>query len=200
MAAEAQRQRSLSTSGDSLYLVLGINKNASPEDIKKSYRKLALKFHPDKNPDNPEAADKFKEINNAHAILNDCTKRNIYDKYGSLGLYVAEQFGEENVNTYFVLSSWWAKGLFIFCGLATGCYFCCCLCCCCNCCCGKCKPRPPMDQEPEFYVSPEDLEAQMQSDERDIGGDPIMVQPSGTESTRLTSDSHSSYRTDTGYN
>lgn len=73
------------------------------------FRKLALKFHPDKNPDNPEAADKFKEINNAHAILNDPTKRNIYDKYGSLGLYVAEQFGEENVNTYFVLSSWWAK-------------------------------------------------------------------------------------------
>lgn len=73
------------------------------------YRKLALKYHPDKNPDNPEAADKFKEINNAHAILTDATKRNIYDKYGSLGLYVAEQFGEENVNTYFVLSSWWAK-------------------------------------------------------------------------------------------
>jgi len=72
-------------------------------------RKLALKFHPDKNPDNPEAADKFKEINSAHAILVDGTKRNIYDKYGSLGLYVAEQFGEENVNTYFVLSSWWAK-------------------------------------------------------------------------------------------
>lgn len=72
-------------------------------------RKLALKYHPDKNPDNPEAADKFKEINNAHTILTDATKRNIYDKYGSLGLYVAEQFGEENVNTYFVLSSWWAK-------------------------------------------------------------------------------------------
>uniref|UniRef100_A0A673WZD5 DnaJ homolog subfamily C member 5 n=1 Tax=Salmo trutta TaxID=8032 RepID=A0A673WZD5_SALTR len=142
MAAEAQRQRSLSTSGDSLYLVLGINKNASPEDIKKSYRKLALNTDP----------------------------------WGSTW---AEQFGEENVNTYF----WWIYGgLFIFCGLATGCYFCCCLCCCCNCCCGK-------------Y-----LEAQMQSDERDIGGDPIMVQPSGTESTRLTSDSHSSYRTDTGYN
>lgn len=72
-------------------------------------RKLALKFHPDKNPDNPEAAEKFKEINNAHSILADATKKNIYDKYGSLGLYVAEQFGEENVNTYFVLSSWWAK-------------------------------------------------------------------------------------------
>uniref|UniRef100_A0A3B4HCK6 DnaJ homolog subfamily C member 5 n=1 Tax=Pundamilia nyererei TaxID=303518 RepID=A0A3B4HCK6_9CICH len=104
-----QRQRSLSTSGESLYAVLGVDKNATTEDIKKCYRKLALKFHPDKNPDNPEAADKFKEINNAHSILVDATKKNIYDKYGSLGLYVAEQFGEENVNTYFVLSSWWAK-------------------------------------------------------------------------------------------
>uniref|UniRef100_A0A4W6EGS7 DnaJ homolog subfamily C member 5 n=1 Tax=Lates calcarifer TaxID=8187 RepID=A0A4W6EGS7_LATCA len=107
--AEQQRQRSLSTAGESLYHVLGVEKMATTDDIKRSYRKLALKFHPDKNPDNPEAADKFKEINNAHAILNDPTKRNIYDKYGSLGLYVAEQFGEENVNTYFVLSSWWAK-------------------------------------------------------------------------------------------
>lgn len=61
------------------------------------------------------------------------------------------------------------QALFVFCCLATGCYFCCCLCCCCNCCCGKCKPRPPMDQEPEFYVSPEDLEAQMNADERGEG-------------------------------
>lgn len=72
-------------------------------------RKLALKHHPDKNPDDPAAADKFKEINNAHTILTDMSKRIIYDKYGSLGLYVAEQFGDENVNTYFMLSSWWAK-------------------------------------------------------------------------------------------
>ncbi|TKS76823.1 DnaJ -like protein subfamily C member 5 [Collichthys lucidus] len=229
--AEQQRQRSLSTAGESLYHVLGVEKVATSDDIKRSYRKLALKFHPDKNPDNPEAADKFKEINNAHAILNDPTKRNIYDKYGSLGLYVAEQFGEENVNTYFVLSSWWAKALFVFCGLATGCYFCCCLCCCCNCCCGKCKPRPREGQDQEFYVSPEDLEAQLQSDERgktgspvrmyrrhfphveftgctenvsvcqvEAGGDPIMLQPSATETTQLTADGHHSYHTDTGFN
>ncbi|XP_069382422.1 dnaJ (Hsp40) homolog, subfamily C, member 5aa isoform X1 [Paralichthys olivaceus] len=226
--AEHQRQRSLSTAGESLYLVLGVDKIATSDDIKRSYRKLALKFHPDKNPDNPEAADKFKEINNAHAILNDPTKRNIYDKYGSLGLYVAEQFGEENVNTYFVLSSWWAKALFVFCGLATGCYFCCCLCCCCNCCCGKCKPRPREGQDQDFYVSPEDLEAQLQSDERgdaepslvfefvdgvdanthhvvslcqtEAGGDPIVLQPSATETTQLTSDGHHSYHTDTGFN
>ncbi|XP_077571959.1 dnaJ (Hsp40) homolog, subfamily C, member 5aa [Stigmatopora nigra] len=200
--AEHQRQRSLSTAGESLYLVLGVEKLATNDDIKRSYRKLALKFHPDKNPENPEAADKFKEINNAHAILNDPTKRNIYDKYGSLGLYVAEQFGEENVNTYFVLSSWWAKALFVVCGLATGCYFCCCLCCCCNCCCGKCKPRPRQGHEQDFYVSPEDLEAQLRSDEREAGVDPIVLQPSAgaTETTQLTSDGHYSYRTDTAFN
>ncbi len=73
------------------------------------FRKLALKYHPDKNPENPDATDKFKELNNANAVLSDITKRNIYDKYGSLGLYVSQQFGEENVNTYFMLSSWWAK-------------------------------------------------------------------------------------------
>ncbi|OXB78500.1 UNVERIFIED_CONTAM: hypothetical protein H355_007530 [Colinus virginianus] len=231
-----QRQRSLSTSGESLYHVLGLDKNATSDDIKKSYRKLALKYHPDKNPDNPEAAEKFKEINNAHAILTDATKRNIYDKYGSLGLYVAEQFGEENVNTYFVLSSWWAKvkwstkrngsglafkmlrvgkpclflflelafcplqALFVFCGLITGCYCCCCLCCCCNCCCGKCKPKPPEGEEQEYYVSPEDLEAQLQSDEREASDAPIVIQPaSATETTQLTADSHPSYHTD-GFN
>ncbi|KAI5947504.1 DnaJsubfamily C member 5 [Manis javanica] len=164
-----------------------------------SYRKLALKYHPDKNPDNPEAADKFKEINNAHAILTDATKRNIYDKYGSLGLYVAEQFGEENVNTYFVLSSWWAKALFVVCGLLTCCYCCCCLCCCFNCCCGRCKPRAPEGEEAAFYVSPEDLEAQLQSDEREAADTPIVVQPaSATETTQLTADAHPSYHTDGG--
>ncbi|GIY78599.1 dnaJ homolog subfamily C member 5 [Caerostris darwini] len=142
MAASA---RKLSTSGDSLYIVLGLPKTATPDDIKKTYRKLALKFHPDKNPNDPGAAEKFKDINRAHSILSDLTKRNIYDNYGSLGLYIAEQFGEENVNTYFVLTSGWCKALFVFCGIITGCYLCCCFCCCCNFCCGKCKPRAPED-------------------------------------------------------
>lgn len=51
----------------------------------------------------------FKEINKAHTILTDLTKRNIYDNYGSFGLYVSEQFGEENVNTYFLMTSGWCK-------------------------------------------------------------------------------------------
>uniref|UniRef100_A0A3Q3IAU4 J domain-containing protein n=1 Tax=Monopterus albus TaxID=43700 RepID=A0A3Q3IAU4_MONAL len=65
-------------------------------------RKLRLKYHPDKNPDNPEAAEKFKEINNAISILLDETKRKIYDEYGSMGLYVSGQFEEESVE-------WWYK-------------------------------------------------------------------------------------------
>ncbi|XP_014212798.1 dnaJ homolog subfamily C member 5-like isoform X2 [Copidosoma floridanum] len=138
-------RRKLSTSGDSLYAILEIPKTATPEDIKKTYRKLALKYHPDKNPNNPEAAEKFKEINRARIILTDLTKRNIYDNYGSLGLYVAEQFGEENVNAYFVITSKWTKMFFLFCGVITGCYCCCCFCCCCNFCCGKCKPQHPED-------------------------------------------------------
>lgn len=135
----------MSTAGDSLYQILEIPKTATPEEIKRTYRKLALKYHPDKNPNNPEAAEKFKEINRAHAILTDLTKRNIYDNYGSLGLYVAEQFGEENVNAYFVVTSGWCKALFIFCSLITACYCCCCCCFCCNFCCGKFKPTPPED-------------------------------------------------------
>ncbi|XP_053598204.1 dnaJ homolog subfamily C member 5 isoform X2 [Microplitis demolitor] len=138
-------RRKMSTSGDSLYQILELPKTATPEEIKKTYRKLALKYHPDKNPNNPEAAEKFKEINKAHTILTDLTKRNIYDNYGSFGLYVSEQFGEENVNTYFLMTSGWCKVIFGVCAILTGCYCCCCFCCCCNFCCGKCKPVPPAD-------------------------------------------------------
>ncbi|XP_031437631.1 dnaJ (Hsp40) homolog, subfamily C, member 5 gamma a isoform X2 [Clupea harengus] len=172
MAEPNRPQRKLSTSGDSLYKVLGLEKGASADDIKRAYRKLALKYHPDKNPENPEASEKFKEINNANSILNDDTKRKIYDEYGSMGLYVSEQFGEESVKYYFLMSKWWFKALFLCCTLSS----CCCCCCCCCFCCGKCKP--PEDDENYQYVNPEDLEAQIKAEEQGGGGETvIIVQP-----------------------
>ncbi|EFX72368.1 hypothetical protein DAPPUDRAFT_110882 [Daphnia pulex] len=134
---------------DSLYICMDLTKQATSDDIKKAYRRLALRYHPDKNP-SPEVAEKFKEVNHANSILSDSTKRNIYENYGSLGLYIAEQFGEENVNTYFIVTSGWCKALFIGCGIITGCYFCCCCCCCFNFCSGKCKPKAP-DETGDYH-------------------------------------------------
>lgn len=65
------------------YETLGIKKNATQEEIKKSYRNLAKKYHPDTNPDNKQAEDKFKEINEAYEILGDSNKRKEYDNIGS---------------------------------------------------------------------------------------------------------------------
>jgi curved DNA-binding protein len=64
------------------YKILGIDKNASTEDIRKAYRKLARKYHPDVNPDNKEAHKKFQEINEANEVLSDPEKRKKYDQYG----------------------------------------------------------------------------------------------------------------------
>lgn len=64
------------------YKVLGIQKNASAADIKKAYRKLARKYHPDLNPDDPETEKKFKQINEANEVLSDPVKRKKYDQYG----------------------------------------------------------------------------------------------------------------------
>ena len=68
------------------YEILGVPKNASDEDIKKSYRKLAMKFHPDRNPDDKSAEGKFKEAKEAYEMLSDADKRAAYDRFGHAGV------------------------------------------------------------------------------------------------------------------
>jgi molecular chaperone DnaJ len=69
-----------------LYEVLGVNREASEDEIKKSYRRLAMKHHPDRNPDNPKAEELFKEAKEAYEILSDANKRAAYDQYGHAGV------------------------------------------------------------------------------------------------------------------
>ncbi|MBI3141134.1 MAG: molecular chaperone DnaJ [Rhodocyclales bacterium] len=68
------------------YEILGLNRDASEEEIKKAYRKLAMKHHPDRNPDNPKAEEHFKEAKEAYEILSDAQKRAAYDQYGHAGV------------------------------------------------------------------------------------------------------------------
>ncbi len=68
------------------YEILGVSRNASQEEIKKAYRALAFKYHPDRNPNDPEAEKKFKEAAEAYEVLSDPQKRSLYDRYGHSGL------------------------------------------------------------------------------------------------------------------
>ena len=68
------------------YELLEVSRNASDAEIKKAYRKLAMKYHPDRNPDDSSAEEKFKEIQNAYAILSDKQKRAAYDQFGHAGV------------------------------------------------------------------------------------------------------------------
>ncbi|XP_057599187.1 dnaJ homolog subfamily C member 5G [Hippopotamus amphibius kiboko] len=173
MAHVDEAARRLSKTGSTLYAVLELKKGASPEDVKKAYRRLALKYHPDKNPGDPQAAEIFKEINTAHSILSDPKKRKIYDRHGSLGIYIYDHFGEEGVTYYFTLNSCWFKMLVLLCALLT----CCCCCCCCCFCCGTLKP-PPEEAAKKKY------EPNVQSQPPRSGADPVRV-PSAAQSTGL---------------
>ncbi len=67
------------------YSVLGVSRNATPEEIKKAYRKLAMQYHPDKNPGNKAAEDKFKEVSEAYEVLHNPKNREVYDNFGHAG-------------------------------------------------------------------------------------------------------------------
>ena len=75
------------------YDILGVDKNASQGDIKKAYRKQALKYHPDKNPDDKQAEEKFKDAAEAYEVLSHEEKRSRYDQFGHAGMKGGGGFG-----------------------------------------------------------------------------------------------------------
>ncbi|MBQ9587294.1 MAG: molecular chaperone DnaJ [Bacteroidales bacterium] len=87
------------------YEVLGVDKNVSPEDLKKAYRKLALKYHPDRNPGDKEAEEKFKEAAEAYDVLSNPDKKARYDQFGHAGLDGAGGFGGQGMSMDDIFSS-----------------------------------------------------------------------------------------------
>ena len=81
--------------GKDYYKILGVNKNASKEEIKKAYRKLAMKYHPDQNKGDKASEERFKEVNEAYAVLSDEEKRKQYDMFGAEGFQ--QRFSQEDI-------------------------------------------------------------------------------------------------------
>ena len=81
------------------YEVLGVSKTASDAEIKKAYRKLAKKYHPDSNPNDAVAAERFKEINEAYDVLSDPEKKKLYDQFGAAAFEAGSEGGSRRI--------WW---------------------------------------------------------------------------------------------
>lgn len=77
------------------YAILGVQRDASQDDLKKAYRKLAMKLHPDRNKDDPASEERFKEVNEAYAVLGDVEKRKKYDQFGADGF--GQRFSQEDI-------------------------------------------------------------------------------------------------------
>jgi curved DNA-binding protein len=84
------------------YKILGVDKSAGSDDIKKAYRKLAMKYHPDRNKDNKSAEEKFKEVSEAYAVLSDPEKKKQYDMFGAEGFQ--QKFSQEDIFSNFDFS------------------------------------------------------------------------------------------------
>src|SRR5512143_2027676 len=84
------------------YELLGVKKNATEEEIKKAFRRLAMKHHPDRNPGNKQAEERFKEINEAYAVLSDKQKRQQYDQFGPSGF--SQRYSQEDIFRGFDIS------------------------------------------------------------------------------------------------
>ena len=83
------------------YEILGVDRGAAPEEIKKAYRKLAVQYHPDKNPGDKAAEEKFKEASNAYSVLSDPEKRRVYDTRGHAGVHGMGFEGYQNMDDIF---------------------------------------------------------------------------------------------------
>src|SRR5205085_12475225 len=83
------------------YEILGVSKNASADEIKKSYRKVAMQYHPDRNPGDKAAEEKFKEAAEAYEILSDQDKRAQYDRFGHAGVSGNGRGGHQNMEDIF---------------------------------------------------------------------------------------------------